>query len=82
MSEEEVAHNFWSGRGEGDINPATGHRAKQVTWTYVVEVGSSYSLALYPAYLRCHRTLKLIASPTSSPCTRYPLQPSRSRLSK
>lgn len=41
MSEEEVRHNFWSGRGTGVPDPVTGKRQGQVTWCYVVEVGSS-----------------------------------------
>lgn len=38
MSDEEVRHNFWSGRGTGEPDPATGKRKGQVTWCYVVEV--------------------------------------------
>lgn len=38
MSEEEVRHNFWSGRGTGQPDPVTGKRPGQVTWSFVVEV--------------------------------------------
>lgn len=37
MSDEEVLHNFYSGKGAGPVDPATGWRKGQVTWTYVVE---------------------------------------------
>lgn len=38
MSDEEVRHNFWSGRGIGEPDSTTGKRQGQVTWCYVVEV--------------------------------------------
>ena len=38
MSEDEIRHNFFSGKGNGSISSTSGRRADQVTWTYVVEV--------------------------------------------
>lgn len=37
MSAEEARHNFWSGRGSGDVDIQSGRREGQTTWTYVVE---------------------------------------------
>lgn len=37
MTEEEVRHQFLSGRGKGEKD-AAGRREGQVVWTYVVEV--------------------------------------------
>ena len=38
MSDEEIQHNFFSGKGKGKPDPVTGWRQGQITWTYVVEV--------------------------------------------
>lgn len=39
MTHDEVRHQFLSGRGKGEKDPATRRREGQVIWTYVVEVG-------------------------------------------
>lgn len=36
LSNKEIEHALWSGRGKGDSK--NGHRTGQVVWTYVVEV--------------------------------------------
>lgn len=41
LEEEDVRHQFLSGRGTGEREVSTGRRPGQVVWTYVVEVGSS-----------------------------------------
>jgi glycylpeptide N-tetradecanoyltransferase len=40
LEEEDVRHQFLSGRGTGEREVSTGRRPGQVVWTYVVEVGS------------------------------------------
>lgn len=44
MSNEEVRHNFISGKGTGPV--VNGRRNQQVTWTYVVEV-SNLSVSVF-----------------------------------
>ena len=39
MTQDEVRHQFLSGRGKGEKDPVTRRREGQVIWTYVVEVG-------------------------------------------
>ena len=46
MSDEEILHNFYSGKGSGPVDPVTGWRKGQVTWTYVVEVCQSVKVRL------------------------------------
>ena len=41
LEEEDVRHQFLSGRGNGEKEASTGRRPGQVVWTYVIEV--SYS---------------------------------------
>jgi len=41
LEEEDVMHQFLSGRGRGEKEAPTGRRSGQVVWTYVVEVSSS-----------------------------------------
>ena len=45
MSEDEVQHQFLSGRGEGPRGPDSwkSKREGQVVWTYVVEVSRLYT---------------------------------------
>ena len=38
MNDEQIQHNFFSGKGTGEVDPVTGWRKGQVTWSYVVEV--------------------------------------------
>jgi glycylpeptide N-tetradecanoyltransferase len=38
LEEEDVRHQFLSGRGKGDREVSTGRREGQVVWSYVVEV--------------------------------------------
>ena len=38
LEEEDVRHQFLSGRGKGEKGASTGRRQGQVVWTYVVEV--------------------------------------------
>jgi glycylpeptide N-tetradecanoyltransferase len=45
LEEEDVQHQFLSGRGKGERDASTGRRPGQVVWTYVVEVSS------LPSYL-------------------------------
>jgi glycylpeptide N-tetradecanoyltransferase len=40
LEEEDVRHQFLSGRGIGEREASTGRRPGQVVWTYVVEVNS------------------------------------------
>ena len=51
LEEEDVRHQFLSGRGTGEIEASTGRRLGQVVWTYVVEVRSSVHLLLCPLVL-------------------------------
>lgn len=44
MTDEEVRHNFLSGRGHGSVDSRNGHRQQQVTWAYVVEVSASLAV--------------------------------------
>ena len=41
LEEEDIMHQFLSGRGRGEKEVPTGRRSGQVVWTYVVEVSSS-----------------------------------------
>jgi glycylpeptide N-tetradecanoyltransferase len=41
LDEEDILHQFLSGRGTEDREASTGRRSGQVVWTYVVEVRSS-----------------------------------------
>jgi glycylpeptide N-tetradecanoyltransferase len=41
LEEEDIMHQFLSGRGRGEKEAPTGRRSGQVVWTYVVEVSSS-----------------------------------------
>ena len=40
FEEEDIRHQFLSGRGTGEKEASTGRRAGQVVWTYVIEVRS------------------------------------------
>lgn len=69
MSDEEVLHNFYSGKGTGPVDPVTGWRKGQVTWTYVVEVSIP---SLNAGTAECSvRIPTRTASPTSSRSTPY-----------
>lgn len=41
LEEEDVRHQFLSGRGKGEKVTSTGRRPGQVVWTYVVEASFS-----------------------------------------
>jgi len=41
LEEEDVRHQFLSGRGKGEREASTGRRQGQVVWTYVVEASFS-----------------------------------------
>jgi glycylpeptide N-tetradecanoyltransferase len=44
LKEDDVLHQFLSGRGKGERESSTGRRRGQVVWTYVVEVSSSITV--------------------------------------
>ena len=46
LEEDEVRHQFLSGRGKGEREASNGRRQGQVVWTYVVEVSSHYDSRL------------------------------------
>ena len=89
MSDEEIQHNFFSGKGTGEVDPTTGWRQGQVTWSYVVEVSVCLVRTWCRALLRwrplaARRTPIRTASRTFSPSTRSPrlrCEPNRSRPS-
>ena len=54
LEEEDVRHQFLSGRGRGEKETSTGRRPGQVVWTYVVEASFS------PTILVCRRQLTAI----------------------
>jgi glycylpeptide N-tetradecanoyltransferase len=47
LEEDDVLHQFLSGRGKGELEASTGRRPGQVVWTYVVEVSSSATVPDY-----------------------------------
>lgn len=78
MSLDEMRHQFLSGLGEFGTpsDEWKGRRAKQVVWSYVVEVSSQcpyIDLRTNPA-LRKRRTQRHTKSPTSSLSTLFPPQ--------
>lgn len=72
LEEEDVRHQFLSGRGKGEREASTCRRQGQVVWTYVVE--ASFFTTSLPAVLQWYfRIRNLTPSPTSSrsiPCHR------------
>ncbi|KAI0293101.1 N-myristoyl transferase [Russula brevipes] len=44
LEEDDVRHQFLSGRGKGEIQVSTGRRSGQVVWTYVVENPESHAI--------------------------------------
>ena len=46
LEEDDVRHQFLSGRGKGERKASTGRRQGQVVWTYVVEVSSYHDSRL------------------------------------
>ena len=49
FEEEDIRHQFLSGRGSGEKEAPTGRRSGQVVWTYVVEVSSSITSPSLPS---------------------------------
>lgn len=69
LEEDEVRHQFLSGRGKGKREASTGRRQGQVVWTYVVEVSPhhdsrlpllAYHSGLESGITRNHRFLLLL----------------------
>ena len=72
LEEDDVRHQFLSGRGKGERATSTGRRPGQVVWTYVVEASSTTAfLCPSPAVNRhtlesgnsCHHGLLLVLHP-------------------
>lgn len=72
LEEEDVRHQFLSGRGKGERETSTGRRQGQVVWTYVVEASFSTTF-LCQQFYSYPRIRNPTPSPTSSrsiPCHR------------
>lgn len=76
-SKEEVLHNLYSGRGEGEVggDGIPGRRSRQVVWTYVVEVRERAGWQVTWLSTSICRTRIVVRSRTSSRSTRF-LRPS------
>ena len=68
LEEDDVRHQFLSGRGKGERESSTGRRQGQVVWAYVVEASFSttflcqrfYKGTLEPGISRHHRLLLVL----------------------
>ena len=69
LEEDDVRHQFLSGRGNGEREASIGRRRGQVVWTYVVEVSShhdsrlpslAYHNSLESGITRYHRFLLVL----------------------
>ena len=56
LEEDDVRHQFLSGRGNGEREASIGRRRGQVVWTYVVEVSSHHDSRL--PLLAYHKSLE------------------------
>ena len=50
LEEEDVRHQFLSGRGKGEREASTGRRQGQVVWAYVVEASFSTTFLCHQFY--------------------------------
>jgi hypothetical protein len=91
LEEDDVRHQFLSGRGKGEIHVSTGRRPGQVVWTYVVEASSSLlrllsaagslrSITLESGIARHHRLL-LVLHFAIDDCVEPAARPPRGSLS-
>lgn len=75
LEEDDVRHQFLSGRGKGERETSTGRRPGQVVWTYVVEASFTttflcLSSAVKPPYPRIRKLTPSRTSSHSTPCHR------------
>ena len=67
LEEDDVRHQFLSGRGKGERETSTGRRQGQVVWAYVVEASFSTTFHCQQFYkgtlesgISCHHRLLLV----------------------
>ncbi|KAH9993757.1 N-myristoyl transferase [Russula vinacea] len=64
LEEEDVRHQFLSGRGKGEKVTSTGRRPGQVVWTYVVENPESHAITDFVSFYTLPSTI--VANPRHS----------------